>query len=210
MNHSPARPTSRPIVAPTASSTTSSSTIVRTPASGPWIISIRPITRITAIGSLKPASPSSVIASLRRSVEPLSTEKTAAASVEAITAPSRKPSRVDTSSSRTARAPVIAAVSTVPTVASESEGPITGRIAENPVVRPPSNRISARAMIPISWASSKSSKSIRPSPSVPISIPTPMKMTSAGIRIRWASRVRVRLPSTSTPAIRMKPVSTIR
>ena len=53
--------------------------------------SIRPITSSTAIGSLSPDSASSVRASRRRSVDPRSSAKIAAPSVDASTAPSSRP-----------------------------------------------------------------------------------------------------------------------
>ena len=64
------------------------------PKSGSWIHSMKPITSSTATGSLKPASPSSVRASRRRSVEPRSSAKIAAPSVEAMIEPSSSPSSV--------------------------------------------------------------------------------------------------------------------
>ena len=49
---------------------------------------------------------------------------------------------------------MIAAVTIVPTRASDSPGRSTGRISEKPATNPPSNRIAARAMIPMRRASS--------------------------------------------------------
>ena len=67
---------------------------------------MKPITSSTATGSLKPDSPSSVRASRRRSVEPRSSAKIAAPSVEATIAPSSSPSSVERSNSHAAASPV--------------------------------------------------------------------------------------------------------
>ena len=115
---------------------------------------MNPITSSTATGSLKPASPSSVRATLRRSVDPRSSAKIAAPSVEATIEPSSSPSSVPRSNSQTAAMPVIAAVAKVPTTARLIAGRSTGRISSKPAISPPSNRISASATIPIVRASS--------------------------------------------------------
>ncbi len=115
---------------------------------------MNPITSSTAIGSLKPDSPSSVRAIRRRSVEPRSRAKIAAPSVDATMAPRSSPSRVERSNSHAAASPVRAAVISVPTVARLTAGPRTGRISLMPARRPPSKRIRARAMIPMVRASS--------------------------------------------------------
>ena len=115
---------------------------------------MKPITSSTATGSLKPASPSSVRASLRRSVEPRSSAKIAAPSVDAMIEPSSSPSSVLRSNSQTAAIPVIAAVANVPTSARPIAGRRTGRISSKPAISPPSNRISASATMPIVRASS--------------------------------------------------------
>ena len=110
---------------------------------------MKPITSSTATGSLNPASPSSVRASRRRSVEPRSSANIAAPSVDAMIEPSSSPSSVSRSNSQTAAMPVIAAVARVPTRASEMAGLSTGRISSKPAISPPSNRISASATMPI-------------------------------------------------------------
>ncbi len=115
---------------------------------------MNPITSRTATGSLKPASPSSVRARRLRSVEPRSSAKIAAPSVEAMIEPSSRPSSVERSNSQTAAMPVIAAVANVPSTASPIAGRRTGRISAKPAVSPPSNRISASATTPIERASS--------------------------------------------------------
>jgi hypothetical protein len=91
---------------------------------------------------------------LRSSVELRSRAKIAAPSVEASTAPSSSPSSVVKPNSHAAASPVTTAEISVPTMASETALGRTGRISSRPEVRPPSNRISASAMIPIVRASS--------------------------------------------------------
>ena len=119
-----------------------------------WIHSTNPTTSSTATGSFSPASPSSVRASGRRSVEPRSSEKIAAPSVEAMIEPSSNPSSVLRSNSQTAARPVMPAVTKVPSRARLTAGRSTGRISSKPAVRPPSNRISTSATMPIVRASS--------------------------------------------------------
>ena len=71
----------------------------------------------TATGSLKPASPSSACASRRFSVEPRSTAKIAAPSVDATIDPTSMPSSVEKSKIHDAANPAITAVRNVPTSA---------------------------------------------------------------------------------------------
>ena len=115
---------------------------------------MNPITSSAATGSLNPASPSSVRARRRRSVDPRSTAKIAAASVEATIEPSNMPSSVERSSSQAAASPVITAVAMVPTTASAIAGRSTGRISEKPAASPPSKMIRASARTPMSRSSS--------------------------------------------------------
>ena len=115
---------------------------------------MNPITSRIATGSLKPASASSVRARRRRSVDPRSSAKMAAPSVTERIAPRSSPSSVERSKSQTPAAPMIAAVTMVPTRASDSPGRSTGRISEKPATSPPSKRIAARAMMPMRRASS--------------------------------------------------------
>ena len=68
--------------------------------------------------------------------------------------PTRNASSVVKSNRAFAAAPVSAAVASVPASASEIAGAATGRSSLKPAVRPPSNRISASAMMPIVRASS--------------------------------------------------------
>ena len=115
---------------------------------------MNPRTSRTATGSFMPASPSSVRARRRRSVESRSTAKIAAPSVEDTIAPIRSPSSALMSNSRLAPKPTMTAVTSVPTVARLKAGTNTGRISCQPEARPPSNRISASAMMPTTRASS--------------------------------------------------------
>ena len=116
--------------------------------------SISASTSSTATGSLRPDSPSSARASRRRRVELRSSAKIAAPSVLASTAPTIRPCSRSKPNSSAAVTPAIAAVIGVATSASEIAVPSTGRISTRPEVRPPSNRISASATIPIVRASS--------------------------------------------------------
>ena len=61
---------------------------------------MKPMTSSTATGSLKPDSPSSVRASRRRSVDPRSSAKIAAPSVDASTEPSSRPCSHERSNSQ--------------------------------------------------------------------------------------------------------------
>ena len=78
---------------------------------------MNPSTSRTATGSLRPDSPSSVRASRRPSVEPRSSAKIAALSVDDRIPPSSRPSSVVRSSSHEAVSPATTAVTTVPTTA---------------------------------------------------------------------------------------------
>ena len=168
---------------------------------------MQPTTSRIAIGSLMPDSPSSVRASLRRSVDPRSTAKTAAASVPATVEPSSSASSGSRSNSSPAATAVSAAVASVPSVASAIEVPTTGRISSKPDDRPPSNRMSASATRPAWLASSKcfssSPNSIQPRPSDPISMPSSSTSTRPGMRRRPAaseatSPAASRAPTTRT------------
>ena len=115
---------------------------------------MKPSTSRIAIGSFMPASPSSVRARRRLSVEPRSSAKIAAPSVADTIEPTSIACSHGRSSSQWAARPVIIAVSSVPRSARLSADPMTGRISGKPAARPPSKRISASAMIPIVRASS--------------------------------------------------------
>ena len=110
---------------------------------------MKPTTSSTATGSFIPASPSSVRASLRRSVDPRNRAKMAAPSVADTIEPTSSPSSVVRSNNHAATRPAITAVTSVPTSARPIASLRTGRISRNPAVRPPSNRISASATTPM-------------------------------------------------------------
>jgi hypothetical protein len=77
-----------------------------------------------------------------------SSEKTATASVEPTMAPTSKPCMRLRSSAQAAMAPVMAAVTTTPSVASDRAGLKPRAKLATRVRRPPSKRITARAMLP--------------------------------------------------------------
>jgi hypothetical protein len=114
---------------------------------------MKPSTSSTAIGSLKPASPSSVRSSRRRRPDPRSSEKTAAPSVDEMMEPSSSPSSVDSPSTHEAASPETTAVMIVPGMASTAAGRRTGRISRHPAASPPSNRMRASEMTPMVSAS---------------------------------------------------------
>ena len=194
-------PTARPTTSPIESSSTASSSASSRPNEESWIASMQPITSRIAIGSLRPDSPSSVRASRRRSVEPRSTANTAAASVAATVEPSSSAGSGSRSRISAAATAVSPAVASVPSVARMIDVFSTGRISSKPLESPPSNRISATATMPAWRASSKSSKSIQPSPSEPISMPRPSTSTRPGRRSRPAAREAAR------PAASRRPVN---
>lgn len=107
--------------------------------------------RKTAIGSLLPDSISSTpLTRFGRVIPALRSRKnTAAASVEASTAPSSRASRAGSPNSRCAAPAVMPVVSATPRVASSSEGAMAARIGASRVCRPPSKRMIARASAPM-------------------------------------------------------------
>ena len=104
--------------------------------------------------------------------------------------------------SHEAAKPVTTAVISVPTSARLSAGRSTGRISAQPAARPPSNRISASAMTPTDSANAKSSKSIQPSPSDPMSMPSPRNSTRPGSRRRPAISEAPSAAASSAPTMR--------
>jgi hypothetical protein len=74
---------------------------------------------------------------------------TAVASVGARTAPTRSASVQEIESSQTAVAPTIPAVRATPKVASARDGPQASRIMARSIFNPPSNRMIAKAILPI-------------------------------------------------------------
>ena len=113
--------------------------------------SARSAVRKIAIGSLEPDSISSVaLTRSRRWMPPARSRKnTAAASVEAMMAASRKPSIQPMSNSRWAAAPRISVVSSTPSVASTTAGAPAVRKFLMLVSKPLSNRMIARASVPM-------------------------------------------------------------
>ena len=109
-------------------------------------ISVRKI----ANGSLVPDSTSSVAPTRGRRRRPwaLTSRNTAAASVEATTAPTSRACGQLRSRAYQATGAVISAVSSTPRVASTMDGASTVRMVWKRVLRPPSNRISASAIEP--------------------------------------------------------------
>jgi hypothetical protein len=79
-----------------------------------------------------------------------STEKTAAASVEATTLPRISAVRHSTPSSQCATSATTTTLTATPSVASSTANGRTGRTTDHRVVNPPSARISARATSPSS------------------------------------------------------------
>jgi hypothetical protein len=109
------------------------------------------VSRIAA-GSFALDSISSVAPTRSRSCRPpaRSRNSTAAASVEATTAPTRKPVVGSNCNSQLAAKPVSTALSSTPTVASSIVGASTRRTVAKRVRRPPSNRMIASASEPSS------------------------------------------------------------
>jgi hypothetical protein len=161
-------------------------------------------TRITAGASLKPDSASRVPLSRFGSPMPRSTEKTAAASVEATTAPMVRESCQSKPSRKCAPSAVTATETPTPTVASTPAGATCLEIARHRVERPPSMRMSASANVPSAWASSKSSNGM-PTPSSPRTRPAPRNTSSAGSPSRCVARRAAMERSTVT-----QPISTTR
>ena len=106
--------------------------------------------RKTAKGSLVPDSTSSVARTRGRSLRPrvLINKNTAAASVEATTAPTSSACIQEMFSASLAIGAVSSVVISTPTVASVVAGASTLRKVAKRVRRPPSNRISASAIEP--------------------------------------------------------------
>ena len=132
-------------------------------------------------------------------LEPLSTEKTAAPSVQATIEPRSMPWSAQVEQPRRGQARM-AAVAAVPSVASDRLGPITGRISGQPGGQPALEQDESQGDdadgARRSWSSSEWPKSTRPSPSDPIAIPRPRKSTRPGTRRRPATSVAA-IPSAS-------------
>ncbi len=109
---------------------------------------------MTAGASLNPDSASSSPATRLGRGTTRSTENTAAASVEDTMAPRSRASCQSIPSRRCAPAAVIAMLTATPTVASIPAGASTRRTSENFVVRPPSIKMMASAIVP-RWSASR-------------------------------------------------------
>src|SRR3954470_24648680 len=168
---------------------------------------MKPTTSSSATGSFIPDSPSSVRATLRLRWEPRSTAKIAALSVAAIAEPTISAGSRPRPKIHFAARPASAEVTMVPSVASETAVPSTGRISRQPAERPPSKMIRTRAIVPSVRASSASSNSIPPIPSEPASMPSPRKRSRPGTRIRSASRAAAIPAARRTPARRISSAS---
>ena len=103
--------------------------------------------RITG-ASLSPLSASSAAAIRRGNGSRRNVAKTAAASVEVMTAAIRSASPQAVPSSQTSAAAVTATLTTTPTVASVIPGPTARRTSDHRVVRPPSARMTTSAATP--------------------------------------------------------------
>jgi hypothetical protein len=160
--------------------------------------------RKMAIGSFSPDSTTIVWVTLPRSrmPRPWSSRKVAAASVEPTTDPSNSATSSGTPRSQTA-SPTTAAVIATPTVASASAGRQLTLMPRTLVPSPPTNRITANARLPTSWANAKSSNKMPPKPSSPPSIPMPRNTSRIGAPSRPASGLtttlrRIRPPSANS------------
>ena len=117
------------------------------------------VTTTTVGASLRPDSASSAPVRRRGSGSRRSTEKTAAASVGEVTAPSSTESSQLSPSTKWQKTAITSTLTATPTVASETPSRITGRISGHGVVRPPSARIRISAAKPRAWATSALSNS---------------------------------------------------
>ena len=182
----PRRPTATPIAAPPTSSQTTSPTI----GSGPVPCAPCWLSRVTAStdgGSFRPDSPSSIPDSVGGSGSLRSTEKTAAASVGARTAPSSSASRQPRPSSQCVHAATTPMLTTTPTVARAIAAGAARLACSQLVVRPPSARISTSAPRPSVSARSALSN-LMPRPLSPSARPSPRKTSRAGRPTLCASR----------------------
>ena len=145
-----ARPPRMPMMVPsTACSASTASTCPHDPSPADRYSTRRTVSR-TANGSLLPDSTSSVAPTRGRRRKPRAwtRKNTAAASVEATTAPTSNDSLQLMSSRYLATGAVNPAVIMTPTVASVAAGASTLRKVASRVRKPPSNRISASAIEP--------------------------------------------------------------
>jgi len=117
--------------------------------------------------------------------------------------PSSKPCCNVRLSNQDAARPVMTAVIRTPTVASTIAGFQAIRIADSCVLYPPSNRIIARASVPIPCARSQFSNAIPPIPSEPANIPSNRKSTRTGTSKRVDSSLEMIPRNSRMPATRI-------
>ncbi len=115
--------------------------------------------------------------------------KTAAASVDDTTAPSKRPSRNENPWTQETNTPMSSAVTNTPIVESDSPCHTMGRIAAHSVSNPPENRIRTSAVIPSDRTRSGLSNVIPPSPSDPANMPMARNKTSEGMPNRFESLI---------------------
>ena len=141
------------------------------------------------MGSFRPDSSCSSADSRGGSAWPRRVLNTAAASVDAMTAPTIQAVPYDRPARWWAKKATTAAVITTPTVASTEAGARAVRRRSPGADSPPSNRITARATTAMFWATTSSSKRTRPRPSSPTTMPSTMNSRSPGTRYRLAAGV---------------------
>ncbi len=165
---------------------------------------IVPIVKKTAIGSLLADSNSSKGFNnpLRLILLDLITEKTAAASVDEIIPPTKKPQRKETLNMYETKIPINRAVRKTPMVERVVPDLTIGLTSLQLVSSPPANRIKISAIIPIFLASAISSNNIPPTPSEPANIPTAINRSSAGIPAFSENFVIVTLIRINTAAVK--------
>jgi len=163
-------------------------------------ISIEPMVRNTAIGSLLPDSTSrrEFISPFRVTFLVLRIENTAAASVEEIIEPTRNPHIKSILKIKETKKPTINAVRNTPTVDKDKAGRIILLVSVHLVSNPPEKRIKIKATIPTDCARFASSKYIPPGPSEPASIPTAINSRSVGTPMLSENFAIIRLIITST------------
>src|SRR5215469_10817775 len=201
--NAPSRPASSPIAAPAASSYTT----IPAMSAGPGACALVPLSSVTAStagGSLSPDSASSVPDSRGGSGSLRRTENTAAASVGASTAPSRKASRQPSDSSQWDTSATTRMLTATPTVARTSAAGAAARACSQLVVRPPSARISTSALSPSACASSALSN-LMPRPASPRARPRPRKRRRPGRPIPCATRAAtIAAITTTAPTSRIR------
>ena len=179
------RPRAIPTPAPPTTWTTPNVTQSRAPGS-PRHASITPMVSSAATGSLSPDSAPRMRAGRSGTGALRSEANTAAASVDATTAPTRRAVVVSTSKARWTTAATTAPVTSTPTVESASAGPTAPRRSSRRVRRPPSKRMRVRAATAMPWASPVASNRIQASPSSLTSIPSPRRSRPPGTFSRSA------------------------